>query len=104
MLQDENPCFYIYRQRMGAHEQTGIVGCASVSEYESGLIKKHELTRADKELERTRHVDTVNAQTGPVFLTYRAAEEIDRSSKGSSPDSPEYDFTAADGLFIQCGL
>ena len=98
MLQDENPCFYIYRQRMGAHEQTGIVGCASVSEYESGLIKKHELTRADKELERTRHVDTVNAQTGPVFLTYRAAEEIDRLVEGFKSGSPEYDFTAADGI------
>jgi len=98
MFQEESPCFYIYRQRMGAHEQTGIVGCASVSEYESGQIKKHELTRADKELERTSHVDTVNAQTGPVFLTYRATEEIDRLVEGFKAGSPEYDFTAADGI------
>jgi len=97
-FQEESPCFYIYRQRMGTHEQTGIVGCASVSEYESGWIKKHELTRADKELERTRHVDTVNAQTGPVFLTYRATEEIDRLVEGFKAGSPEYDFTAADGI------
>jgi len=98
VFQEETPCFYIYRQRMGAHEQTGIVGCASVSEYESGLIKKHELTRADKELERTRHVDTVDAQTGPVFLTYRSTEVLDRLVEGFKAGSPEYDFTADDGI------
>ncbi|OPY12991.1 MAG: hypothetical protein A4E66_00955 [Syntrophus sp. PtaB.Bin001] len=98
MFQEEKPCFYIYRQRMGDHEQTGIVGCASVSEYESGKIKKHELTRADKELERTRHVDTVNAQTGPVFLTYRSTEQIDRLVEGFKAEVPEYDFTADDGI------
>ncbi|SEM72944.1 Uncharacterized conserved protein, DUF1015 family [Syntrophus gentianae] len=98
MIQEETPCFYIYRQRMGAHEQTGIVGCASVAEYESGRIKKHELTRADKELERTRHVDTVNGQTGPVFLAYRSTEDLDRLVEGFKAGPPEYDFTADDGI------
>lgn len=98
MFQEEAPCYYIYRQRMGDHEQTGIVGCASVSEYETGQIKKHELTRADKELERTRHVDTVEAQTGPVFLAYRAVESIDRLVERYSAGPPEYDFTADDGI------
>jgi len=98
IFQEATPCFYIYRQRMGAHEQTGIVGCASVSEYESGRIKKHELTRADKELERTRHVGTVNAQTGPVFLAYRSTECLDRLIEGFKAGSPEYDFTADDGI------
>ncbi len=98
MIQEETPCFYIYRQRMGDHEQTGIVGCASVAEYESGRIKKHELTRADKELERTRHVDTVNGQTGPVFLAYRSTEVLDRLVEGFKAVPPEYNFTADDGI------
>jgi len=98
VFQERTPGFYIYQQRMGDHEQTGIVGCASVAEYESGRIKKHELTRADKELERTRHVDTVNAQTGPVFLTYRSTDDLDRLVRDFKAASPEYDFAADDGI------
>ena len=67
---------YIYRQTMGATVQTGIVGCASVDDYVNGVILRHELTRADKEADRIRHVDTCDANTGPIFLTYRRDEEI----------------------------
>ncbi|MBA4395500.1 MAG: DUF1015 domain-containing protein, partial [Desulfobacca sp.] len=70
LFQDPGPCFYVYSQQMGGHRQYGIVTGASVREYETGLIKKHENTRADKELERINHVDAVDAQTGPVFITY----------------------------------
>ena len=76
--QDNTPCFYIYMQTMNGCTQTGIVGCASIDEYISGKIKKHELTRADKEADRIRHVDTCDANTGPIFLTYKGKDEIDR--------------------------
>lgn len=75
--QDNTPCFYIYMQTMNGCTQTGIVGCASIDEYISGKIKKHELTRADKEADRIRHVDTCDANTGPIFLTYKGKDEID---------------------------
>jgi uncharacterized protein (DUF1015 family) len=68
LIQDESPCYYIYRQKMGSQVQTGIVALMSAAEYDAGKIKKHELTRQDKEEDRIRHVDTVNAQTGPVFI------------------------------------
>jgi len=76
MIKEQSPCFYIYEQFMGSHHQTGIVAGASVDEYQSGLIKKHEHTRADKEEDRTKHVITLNANSGPVFLTYEARQEI----------------------------
>ena len=99
LFQDPKPCFYVYRQRMGDHEQYGIVACVSVDEYESSVrIKKHELTRADKEKERTRHISEVNAQTGLVFLTYRGRESIDRVIATSAEGVPEYDFFADDGI------
>ncbi len=75
--QDNTPCFYIYMQTMNGCTQTGIVGCASIDEYISGKIKKHEFTRADKEADRIRHVDTCDANTGPIFLTYKGKDEID---------------------------
>ena len=78
MLRDNHPSLYIYRQKMGDHVQTGVVGAASVDEYDQDLIKKHEYTRQNKEDDRTRHVDTTNANAGPVFLTYRAHRPIDR--------------------------
>jgi uncharacterized protein (DUF1015 family) len=102
LRRDEKPNLYLYRQKMRIgdrdHVQTGVVAGASVEEYERGLIKKHELTRADKELDRTRHVDTLNANTGPVFLTYAAVPTIDRLVAKACEEKPAYDFVADDGI------
>ena len=102
MIQDEKECYYIYRQIMplgdGKHSQVGLLAGASVEEYEKDLIKKHEHTRKDKEEERTKHVDTVNANTGPVFLTYKAQKTIDDIVKKVMEGTPEYDFFAEDGF------
>ncbi|MGP8155223.1 MAG: DUF1015 domain-containing protein [Smithella sp.] len=98
LLQDESPCFYIYRQQMGAQGQTGIVGLMSAAEYDAGKIKKHELTRKDKEEDRIRHVDTVNAQTGPVFISYRERQNLNKIVVEITANAPEYDFTAEDGV------
>lgn len=98
MIQDENPCYYVYRQKMGDHVQVGLVAAASVDEYQKGIIKKHELTRADKEQDRVNHVSTTGAQTGPVFLTYRAQEKINRLIAEAMKRRPVYDFTAEDGI------
>jgi uncharacterized protein (DUF1015 family) len=98
VFQEKTPCFYIYRQKIGAHEQNGIVAAVSLAEYESNHIKKHELTKADKELDRTRHVFTVNAHTGPVFMTYRAQDFIDSLIKKIVGGDPEYNFIADDGI------
>lgn len=97
-IQDTNGALYIYRLTMDGREQTGIVGCTSVDEYLSGKIKKHELTRADKEQDRIRHVDTCNANTGPIFLTYKAKAEIDKIVEEKTKTEPIYDFTADDGI------
>jgi uncharacterized protein (DUF1015 family) len=98
MVRDASPCYYLYQQKMGSHLQAGIVAGASVTEYQEGKIKKHEHTRADKEEERTRHVDVVGANTGPVFLTYRARPEIDRFVDGVRRRPPDCDFVAEDGI------
>jgi uncharacterized protein (DUF1015 family) len=98
LLRDERPSLYLYRQRMGDHVQTGLVAGASVDEYEAGVIKKHEHTRQKKEDDRTRHIDALNANTGPVFLTYRAQREIDEMVARLTAGDPEYDFVAADGI------
>jgi len=98
LFQDKTACFYVYRQKMNDHEQYGIVARVSLAEYESGKIKKHELTRMDKEIDRTKHVATVNANTGPVFLTYMAQHSIDRIINRVTADEPEYDFNADDGV------
>ena len=102
MVQDESPCLYLYRQIMKIHGkdhvQVGLVAGVSVEEYEKGLIKKHEFTRVAKEADRTRHVETLNAQTGPVFLTYRAVPEIDRLIAEYIRETPVYDFKADDGI------
>ena len=90
--------FYFYRQIMDGRAQTGIVGCASIDDYIQGKIKKHELTRADKELDRIRHVDTCSAQTGPIFLAYKASEELDAIIKAQTQKTPLYDFVADDGI------
>ncbi|MRR16946.1 MAG: DUF1015 domain-containing protein [Deltaproteobacteria bacterium] len=98
LTQDESPCYYVYRQQMGKQVQTGIVAVMSAAEYDEGKIKKHELTRQDKEDDRIRHVDTVNAQTGPVFISYLARPGINAIVEKSIGGKPEYDFTAEDGV------
>ncbi len=98
LVVDETPSLYFYRLRMGDHEQTGIAGCFSVDEYEQDVIKKHERTRRDKEDDRTRHIVELRAQTGVVFLTYRAAPEVDAESRRVTGGQPLYDFTAPDGV------
>ncbi len=97
-VQDPTPCLYLYRQRMGEHEQTGLVAAASVDDYLDDVIKKHEHTRPEKEDDRTRHVDVCDANTGPVFLTYRAEPEIDAAVRRACARDPEYDFTNAQGI------
>lgn len=95
MKQDESPCYYIYQQEWQGRSQTGLVGCASIDEYIDGRIKKHELTRADKEADRIRHVDTCDANTGPIFLTYKGNEEIDKLiSDFKKAYHPVYDFVS----------
>ena len=95
MKQDESPCYYIYQQEWQGRSQTGLVGCASIDEYIDGRIKKHELTRADKEADRIRHVDTCDANTGPIFLTYKGNEEIDiLISDFKKAYHPVYDFVS----------
>jgi uncharacterized protein (DUF1015 family) len=95
---DDSPAFYLYRQTLGGHLQTGIVAGVSIAEYEAGRIRRHELTRDDKERERTCHIDTVGAQTGPIMMTYRGQETIDRLTARVASRPPEYDFTAGDGV------
>jgi len=99
LKQDSQPCFYLYRQIMGKHSQVGLVAAASCEEYLSGAIKKHELTRPDKVDDRARHIETLNAQTGPVFLTYRANAELDKFiAKKIAFKKSDVDFTARDGV------
>ncbi len=98
LLLDEIPSLYFYRLRMGAHEQTGVAGGFSIDEYESGVIKKHERTRRDKEDDRTRHIVELRAQTGVVFLTYRAVAGIDALAQQVTAGQAVYDFTAPDGV------
>lgn len=98
MASDEAPCFYIYRQIMNGREQTGLVGCAWVDDYIENRIKKHELTRADKEADRIRHVDTCNANTGPIFLCYKGLSEITDIINTYKANEPEYDFVTDDGI------
>ena len=98
MLIEGEPSLYTYRLRMGEHTQTGVAGCFSLDEYERGLIKKHEKTRKDKEDDRTRHLEALRAQTGIVFLTYRAQADIDETVARITRGTPLYDFTAPDGV------
>ena len=91
-LTEETPCFYVYRQIMGEVCQTGLVGCASADDYINDVIKKHEFTRADKEEDRIRHVDTCDANTGPIFLAYKGNGKIDEIIEKYKAKEPEYDF------------
>lgn len=95
---DEKPCYYLYQQVMGTRTQTGIVACASIDDYSSNVIKKHENTRADKEEDRVRHVDACNMQTGPIFLAYRADAELSRTVLETMEKEPVCGFTADDGI------
>jgi uncharacterized protein (DUF1015 family) len=95
---DKQPYFYLYRQIMGKHSQTGLVAVASCEEYLSGIIKKHELTRPDKEDDRVRHIEALNSQTGPVFLTYRAVRALNDFVTKKTAELPAIDFTAGDGV------
>ena len=95
---DEKPNFYLYRQIMGQHAQVGLVAAASCAEYLQNIIKKHELTRVDKEDDRVRHIETLDSQTGPVFLTYRAVGDFDAFVARKISGPPAVDFTAKDGV------
>ncbi len=99
LIQDQDKALFLYRQVMDDHVQIGVVGCASVDEYDQGLIKKHEKTRPDKEDDRTRHMLTLSAHAGPVFLTYRGTSRIDAAVEAvTSTRKPLYDFVAPDGV------
>lgn len=98
IFQDDQPCLYLYELTMDGRSQTGIVASASIDEYLNGTIKKHENTRADKELDRIHHVDACDANTGPIFLTYRHQDQIDAVVDGVKKGEPVYDFIADDGI------
>jgi uncharacterized protein (DUF1015 family) len=98
LAQDPEPYLYLYAQTMGAHRQVGVVGCASVAEYVADTIKKHEKTRADKEDDRTKHIDVLGAHDEPVFLTYRAVPAIDALVADAQKSPATYDFRTADGV------
>ena len=98
LVVESEPSVYFYRLRMGPHQQTGIAACYSLDEYDRDVIKKHERTRPDKEDDRTRHMLALGAQTGPVFLTYRSSEAVDRIAARVAQAAPLFDFEAADGI------
>ncbi len=98
LIQDTGPCYYIYRQRMGSIVQTGLVACAAVDDYQSGVIKKHEQTRADKEEDRVRHISTLDANDEPVFYIFRNNAEVEEMLAGVVYERPDYDFTTSDGV------
>ena len=97
--QDGESRFYIYRQVMNGRAQTGLVGCVSIDDYINNIIKKHELTRADKEADRINHVDYCDANTGPIFLTYRPQEKVAAIlGEWTKSHAPVYDFVTDDGI------
>jgi len=98
LVREPHSCFYVYRQTMGTHSQTGVVACCHADDYENNVIRKHEKTRQDKEDDRTRHTLALGANTGPVFLTYRDRAEIDAAVAAVTVAPPMTDFTAADGV------
>lgn len=98
LVQDEQPGLFLYRQIMGHHHQRGLVAVSHVDDYDKELIKKHEHTRAAPEEDRTRHIEALNAQAGPVFLTYRDVPEINAILDETEKGEPLFDFTAPDGI------
>ncbi len=97
-VEDMESAYYLYELTMEGRSQTGIVGCASIDDYASGVIKKHENTRAEKEQDRIRHVDACGAQTGPIFLAYRDEEEISRLVEDIRKEPPLFAFVSEDGV------
>ena len=98
LVRDAEPKFYAYRQTMGSHRQTGIVATFDTQDYLAGVLKQHEKTRKDKEDDRTRHIETLSAHTGPAFLTYRDDKAIDAIVEDACSRAPLYDFVAPDGI------
>ncbi len=98
LARDAEPYYYFYRLVMGSHTQVGVVAAASVAAYEAGRVRRHEFTRPDKEDDRVRQIDALNAQTGPVFLTYRHSEKIDAMAGIVTRGKPDVDVTADDGV------
>jgi uncharacterized protein (DUF1015 family) len=98
LTRDAAPCYYVYRLVMGSHSQTGLVAAASVADYDTNRIRKHEFTRPDKEDDRVRQIDALNAQTGPVLLAYPAAPQVDAILSKASSGTPDADVTAEDGI------
>jgi uncharacterized protein (DUF1015 family) len=98
LVRENAPSVYVYRQQMGAHVQTGVAALCHVDDYDSGLIKKHEKTRKDKEDDRTRMTDTLSANPGPIFLAYRDQAAIDRAVAAATAGAPLLDFTAPRGI------
>ncbi len=95
---EDDPSFYLYRLTMGEHQQTGLVACCSIDEYDNDIVRKHERTRKDKEDDRTNHMLSLRAQTGPVFLTYRPSPTVNELVNAMTKAEPLFDFTAADGV------
>lgn len=98
LVRESEPCLYLYQQQMGAHRQRGLVAVCHVEDYDADLIKKHEKTRKDKEDDRTRLIDTIGADTGPVFLTYRDEAAVQVLVDALVKTAPQHDFTAPDGI------
>lgn len=97
-ITDSQECYYIYELIMDGRSQTGIVACASIDDYLNNVILKHENTREDKEIDRINHVDTLNAQTGPIFLAYRSIDVINEVVAKAKKEKPIYNFTSLDGV------
>lgn len=97
-IREEKSCYYIYELTMNGRVQTGIVACASIDDYKNNVIKKHENTREEKEIDRIHHVDTCSAQTGPIFLAYRSNAEINDVIRQVKAGEAEYDFVSEDGI------
>lgn len=97
-VQENKPVYYLYELTMAGRVQTGIVACASVDDYQNQVIKKHENTRADKELDRIRHVETCEAQTGPIFLAYHSNKTLKEIINTTKQNKPVYDFTSDDSI------
>lgn len=97
-IMEDAPCYYIYELTMDGRSQTGIVACSSIDDYQNEIIKKHEKTREDKELDRIRHVDITDTHTGPIFLVYRSVSVINQIVEDAKQETPLYDFVSSDGI------
>ena len=97
-IMEDAPCYYIYELTMDGRSQTGIVACSSIDDYQNEIIKKHEKTREDKELDRIRHVDITDTHTGPIFLVYRSVSVINQIVEDAKQEAPLYDFVSSDGI------